>query len=76
MLIEGNEITGVRENGTHSDCLQTVWVGDHIVFRKNYLHDNRCQGFFVKDQATAIMGLNSSQVVLELEAVDRGRTGP
>ncbi|MGC1165818.1 MAG: hypothetical protein WA862_06910, partial [Solirubrobacterales bacterium] len=36
----------------HSDCLQTVWVGDHIVFRKNYLHDNRCQGFFVKDQAS------------------------
>ena len=52
MLIEGNEITGVRENGNHSDCLQTVWVGDHLVFRKNYLHDNRCQGFFVKDQAS------------------------
>jgi hypothetical protein len=50
ILIEGNEITNVRENGNHSDCLQTVWVGDHIVFRKNYLHDNRCQGFFVKDQ--------------------------
>jgi hypothetical protein len=52
ILIEGNEITGVRENGSHSDCLQTVWVGDHIVFRKNYLHDNRCQGFFVADQAS------------------------
>jgi hypothetical protein len=52
VLIEGNEITGVRENGSHSDCLQTVWVGDHLVFRKNYLHDNRCQGFFVKDQAS------------------------
>jgi hypothetical protein len=52
VLIEGNEITNVRENGNHSDCLQTVWVGDHIVFRENYLHDNRCQGFFVKDQAS------------------------
>ncbi len=52
ILIEGNEITGVRENGNHSDCLQTVWVGDHIIFRRNYLHDNRCQGFFVKDQAS------------------------
>ena len=50
MLIEGNEITNVRENGNHSDCLQTVWVGDHLIFRKNYLHDNRCQGFFVNDQ--------------------------
>ncbi len=52
VLIEGNEITGVRENGNHSDCLQAVWTGDHIVYRKNYLHDNRCQGFFIKDQAS------------------------
>jgi len=57
VLIEGNEITGVRENGNHSDCLQTVWVGDHLVFRRNYLHDNRCQGFFVKDQASPVIGI-------------------
>ncbi len=50
LYVEGNEITQVRENGAHSDCLQTVWRGDHIYFRNNYLHDNRCQGFFVKDQ--------------------------
>jgi parallel beta helix pectate lyase-like protein len=50
VLIEGNEITGVRENGNHSDCLQSVWGGDSLVFRRNYVHDNRCQGFFVKDQ--------------------------
>jgi len=50
LLVEGNEITQVRENGAHSDCLQTVWRGDHLSFRKNYLHNNRCQGFFVKDQ--------------------------
>jgi hypothetical protein len=53
-LIEGNEITGVVENGAHNDCLQTVWVGDHLVYRRNYLHSNNCQGFFVKDQASAI----------------------
>jgi parallel beta helix pectate lyase-like protein len=57
VLIEGNEITDVRENGNHSDCLQTVWVGDHLVFRRNYLHDNRCQGFFVNDQAEPIAGI-------------------
>jgi hypothetical protein len=57
VLVEGNEITNVRENGNHSDCLQTVWVGDHIVFRRNYLHDNRCQGFFVKDQASPVIGI-------------------
>lgn len=56
-LVEKNEFTNVRENGNHSDCLQTVWVGDHLVFRGNYLHDNRCQGFFVKDQASPIKGI-------------------
>ncbi len=50
LYVEGNEITQVRENGNHSDCLQTVWRGDHIYFKRNYLHDNRCQGFFIKDQ--------------------------
>jgi hypothetical protein len=54
LLIEDNEFTNIRENGNHSDCLQTVWVGDHLVFRGNYVHDNRCQGFFVKDQETAV----------------------
>ncbi len=53
-LVEGNEFTNVRENGNHSDCLQAVWVGDHLVYRRNYLHDNRCQGFFVKDQEAPI----------------------
>jgi len=50
VLIDENEITNVRENGNHSDCLQSVWGGDGLYFRKNYLHDNRCQGFFVNDQ--------------------------
>jgi hypothetical protein len=57
ILIEGNEITGVVEDGAHNDCLQTVWVGDHLVFRRNWLHGNNCQGFFVKDQASAVDGI-------------------
>jgi hypothetical protein len=57
ILIEGNEITGVVEDGQHNDCLQSVWVGDHLVFRRNWLHANNCQGFFVKDQASPIDGI-------------------
>ncbi len=57
VLIEANEITGVRENGNHSDCLQSVWGGDDLYFRRNYIHDNRCQGFFVKDQPRAISNI-------------------
>jgi hypothetical protein len=56
-LVADNEFTNVRENGNHSDCLQTVWVGDHLVYRGNYLHDNRCQGFFVKDQKRPVRGI-------------------
>jgi hypothetical protein len=61
LLVEGNEFTGIVENGNHSDCLQSVWTGDNLVFRKNYLHDNRCQGFFVKDQ-NSLCGSGSSGV--------------
>ncbi|HEX5712082.1 MAG TPA: right-handed parallel beta-helix repeat-containing protein, partial [Solirubrobacterales bacterium] len=54
VLIEGNEITNVRENGNHSDCLQSVWGGNSLYFRRNYLHDNRCQGFFINDQPAPV----------------------
>jgi hypothetical protein len=54
LLVEGNEFTNIRENGNHSDCLQSVWFGDHLIFRRNYLHDNRCQGFFIKDQKSPV----------------------
>jgi hypothetical protein len=62
LYVEGNEITQVRENGAHSDCLQTVWRGDHIYFKRNYLHDNRCQGFFVKDQTMSTPGIPGGPV--------------
>ncbi len=57
ILIEGNEFSGNVEYGGHNDVLQSVWVGDHLYFRHNYLHDFGGQGFFVKDQASAIDGL-------------------
>ncbi len=60
LLVSGNEFTNIRENGNHSDCLQSVWGGDGLSFDRNYLHDNRCQGFFVKDQPTAVTNLVAS----------------
>jgi hypothetical protein len=57
LLVEGNEFTQIRENGNHSDCIQSVWAGDHLVFRRNYEHDNRCQGVFIKDQDKSIEGI-------------------
>ena len=49
LLIEGNDITGIAEDGDHSDILQSVWGGDHLTFRNNYVHDYEGQGFFLKD---------------------------
>jgi len=56
LLVEGNEFRGNTERGGHNDVFQSVWVGDHLVFNRNYLHDFGGQGFFVKDQSTAIRG--------------------
>ena len=49
VVVEGNEITGVVENGQHNDVLQTVWGGDRLTFRRNFVHDNGGQGFFIKE---------------------------
>ncbi len=52
IVIEDNEIFGVIDDGQHNDCLQSVWGGQGLVFARNYLHDNNCQTFFLKDGYT------------------------
>ncbi|MGA7705361.1 MAG: right-handed parallel beta-helix repeat-containing protein [Solirubrobacteraceae bacterium] len=47
--IEGNELDHVVESGKHTDCLQSVYGGEGLVFDRNYEHDNDCQGIFIKD---------------------------
>jgi hypothetical protein len=58
LLVEGNEFTKVVQLGgssaAHADLLQSVWGGDHLVFRKNYAHDNRAENLFVKDQPSQV----------------------
>jgi hypothetical protein len=49
LLIEGNEINGVVDNGEHADVFQSVFGGRHLVFRNNYIHDNIAQGLFIND---------------------------
>lgn len=49
LLIEGNEINGVVDNGEHADVFQSVFGGRHLVFRNNFVHDNRGQGLFIND---------------------------
>ena len=47
--IEGNELEHIVESGNHTDCLQSVYGGEGLVFAHNYEHDNDCQGIFIKD---------------------------
>jgi len=49
LVVEGNDITGVVEDGSHNDVLQVVWGGRHLDFNHNYVHDNKGQGFFIDD---------------------------
>jgi hypothetical protein len=49
VVVEGNEIEGLEETGDHSDALQSVMGGRELIFRRNFVHDNTGQGFFIKD---------------------------
>ena len=74
IVVEGNEITNVIETGNHNDCLQSVWGGDGLIFRKNYLHDNRCQGFFIKDGRAFNVTVEDNLIVRN--SVPLSGTGP
>jgi len=64
VLIEGNEITGLSENGQHSDALQSLWGGDGLVFRRNYVHDMEGnQGFFIKDGRVSNVTVDNNLIV-------------
>jgi hypothetical protein len=47
--ITGNEFDHIVESGNHTDCVQSVYGGEGLLFDHNYEHDNDCQGFLVKD---------------------------
>jgi hypothetical protein len=49
LVVEGNDIEGVKENGEHCDVLQVTFGGRGFIFRDNYIHDNQGQGLFIKD---------------------------
>jgi Right handed beta helix region len=49
VTVTGNEFDHIVESGEHTDCLQSVYGGEGLVFDHNYEHDNDCQGFFIKD---------------------------
>jgi len=49
LVVLGNEIFDVIEDGSHNDGIQGVWGGNNLTFAHNFFHDNNCQPFFLKD---------------------------
>jgi hypothetical protein len=75
LTIVENEITGVLSwvgaDGaiSHTDCFQSIYGGDQVTFARNYVHDTRCQGFFIKDG-------DASNVVLDDNLFVRNNVPP
>jgi parallel beta helix pectate lyase-like protein len=54
LTVAGNEFANVRRpsgSTAHPDVLQTVFGGENLIFRDNYVHDYDAQGFFIADGA-------------------------
>jgi hypothetical protein len=49
VTVAANEIYDLEEHGNHTDALQSVFGGHHLLFAYNYEHDNQAQGFFIND---------------------------
>jgi Right handed beta helix region len=49
VTITANDIYNLEEHGNHTDAMQSVFGGHHMLFERNYEHDNQSQGFFIND---------------------------
>jgi Right handed beta helix region len=49
LKIEGNDITGINENGEHTDAIQTVFGGTNLDVESNLIHNNGGEGILIKD---------------------------
>ena len=51
LLIDANEFEGIHswDGVVHPDVIRTYDGGTKLVVRRNFIHDNAAQGFFIKD---------------------------
>lgn len=67
--IEQNEITGLDEQGAHSDAFQSYLGGEDLLFAQNYIHDFCGQGFFIKDGQVDGVQLYNNLIVRDKKTV-------
>ncbi|HUN79489.1 MAG TPA: right-handed parallel beta-helix repeat-containing protein [Solirubrobacteraceae bacterium] len=60
VTIADNDIYDLEEHGNHTDAMQSVFGGHHMLFERNYEHDNQAQGFFVNDGDAAEVTVNDN----------------
>jgi hypothetical protein len=63
VTVAANEIYGLEEHGNHTDALQSVFGGHHLMFAYNYEHDNQAQGFFINDGDASAVTLTENLFV-------------
>ena len=60
VTITANDIYNLEEHGNHTDAMQSVFGGHHMLFERNYEHDNQSQGFFIKDGDVSDVTVNDN----------------
>jgi hypothetical protein len=60
VTITANDIYALEEHGNHTDAMQSVFGGHHMLFERNYEHDNQAQGFFIKDGDVSDVTVNDN----------------
>jgi hypothetical protein len=60
VTITANDIYALEEHGNHTDAMQSVFGGHHMLFERNYEHDNQSQGFFIKDGDASDVTVNDN----------------
>jgi len=63
VLIDGNDLTGVIEDGRHNDVIQVSFGGDDLTIRGNRIHGNTGQGIFIKDGRAARVTVENNLIV-------------
>jgi hypothetical protein len=67
LLVEGNEIFGVRRpprSGAHTDAFQSIYGARGLVLRRNFIHDIKAQAVFLQNFRGANVGFRAEDNVI------------
>jgi hypothetical protein len=62
LRVEDNLIYTAQETGNHCDGFQSIWGGRGLTFKRNWIKDGNCQGFFLKDGAVTNLAFEDNLI--------------